>query len=70
MTGIPKTEDEAKEIQRIVHNSENVYGILVSLDDKAAIQPKFSLWCASGQPWLRLPEEVERFAGYPDGLIG
>jgi len=37
MIGIPRTPDEAAEVQRIVHNSENVYGILVSLDDKAAI---------------------------------
>jgi predicted RND superfamily exporter protein len=37
MIGMPKTPDEAKTVQRIVHNSENVYGILVSLDDKAAI---------------------------------
>ena len=37
MIGMPKTPDEAKQTQRIVHNSGNVYGILVSLDDKAAI---------------------------------
>jgi predicted RND superfamily exporter protein len=37
MIGMPRTQEEAHEIQRIVHNSENVYGILVSLDDKAAI---------------------------------
>jgi hypothetical protein len=37
MKGMPKTLDEAHAVQRIVHNSENVYGILVSLDDKAAI---------------------------------
>jgi len=37
MIGMPKTEDDAHEVRRIVHNSENVYGILVSLDDKAAI---------------------------------
>ncbi|HEY5624203.1 MAG TPA: PDZ domain-containing protein, partial [Gammaproteobacteria bacterium] len=37
MIGMPRTEPEAKQVQRIVHNSENVYGILVSLDDRAAI---------------------------------
>ncbi len=37
MIGMPKTTDEADDIKRIVHNSENIYGILVSLDDKAAI---------------------------------
>jgi predicted RND superfamily exporter protein len=37
MIGMPRTEEEAHNTQRIVHNSENVYGILVSLDDKAAI---------------------------------
>ena len=37
MIGMPKTEHDATEIRRIVHESENVYGILVSLDDKAAL---------------------------------
>lgn len=37
MIGMPRTEDEAIDIRRIVHESENVYGILVSLDDKAAL---------------------------------
>jgi predicted RND superfamily exporter protein len=32
-----QTEQEAAAIRRIVHNAENMYGILVSLDDKAAI---------------------------------
>jgi predicted RND superfamily exporter protein len=32
-----QTEQEAQAIRRIVHNAENIYGILVSLDDKAAI---------------------------------
>ncbi len=40
-----------------------------TLDDKAAIKPTFSLWCASAQPWLRLPDGIELFADYPDGLI-
>ena len=40
-----------------------------SLDDKSLLRPTFSLWCDSAQPWLRLPPEIELFAGYPDGLI-
>ncbi len=32
-----KSEVEAANIRRIVHNSQNIYGILVSLDDKAAM---------------------------------
>jgi len=37
MLGEVKTPEEAAAIKRIVHNSENIYGLLVSLDDKAAI---------------------------------
>jgi predicted RND superfamily exporter protein len=37
MIGLPKTPDDAANIRRIVHNTESVYGILVSLDDKAAL---------------------------------
>ena len=37
MIGMPNTEEEAGKIRRIVHESENIYGILVSLDDKAAL---------------------------------
>lgn len=40
-----------------------------TLDDKSALNPTFSLWCSSGQPWLRLPDEMELFAEYPDGVI-
>lgn len=32
-----KDDEEAVAIRRIVHNAENIYGLLVSLDDKAAI---------------------------------
>jgi hypothetical protein len=32
-----KNEEEAAAIRRIVHNAENIYGLLVSLDDKAAL---------------------------------
>jgi uncharacterized protein len=37
MIGLPKTPDDAASIRRIVHNTESVYGLLVSLDDKAAL---------------------------------
>lgn len=37
MIGPPKSEEDAKEIRHIVHNTESIYGILVSLDDKAAL---------------------------------
>ncbi len=37
MIGMPKTSEDAAAIRRIVHNTESIYGILVSLDDKAAL---------------------------------
>ncbi len=37
MIGLPKTAEDAANIQRIVHNTESIYGILVSLDDRAAL---------------------------------
>jgi uncharacterized protein len=37
MIGPPKTEEKAAEIRDTVHNTESIYGILVSLDDKAAL---------------------------------
>jgi predicted RND superfamily exporter protein len=37
MIGLPKTPEDAANIRRIVHNTESVYGLLVSLDDKAAL---------------------------------
>src|SRR5215470_10668252 len=37
MIGLPKTPEDAANIRRIVHNTESIYGILVSLDDKAAL---------------------------------
>ena len=39
MIGLPKTPEDAANIRRIVHNTESVYGILVSLDDARR-------WCA------------------------
>jgi len=40
-----------------------------TIDDTSRLRPTFSLWCASGQPWLELPPAVTRHAAYPDGLI-
>ncbi len=37
MTSIPKTGEDAAQIKRIVHNTSSIYGILVSLDDRAAL---------------------------------
>jgi predicted RND superfamily exporter protein len=37
MLQIPKTAEDASQIKRIVHNTESIYGILVSLDDRAAL---------------------------------
>src|SRR5215472_2626093 len=37
MLSVPKTPDDATQIKRIVHNTESIYGILVSLDDRAAL---------------------------------
>ena len=37
MLGEVKNETEAANIRRVVHNSQNIYGLLVSLDDKAAL---------------------------------
>lgn len=33
----PKTDEQANDIRHVVHNTESIYGILVSLDDKAAL---------------------------------
>src|SRR2546426_6332497 len=37
MLSVPKTADDAAQIKRIVHNTESIYGLLVSLDDRAAL---------------------------------
>lgn len=37
MTNEVQSQDEANLIRRNVHNSENIYGLLVSVDDKAAL---------------------------------
>ncbi|MGD9604367.1 MAG: GFA family protein [Gammaproteobacteria bacterium] len=40
-----------------------------TLDDRTRLRPTFSLWCASGQPWLSLPSGIKQHPEYPDGLI-
>jgi len=37
MLRAPQSQDEVDSIRRIVHNAENVYGLIVSLDDKSAL---------------------------------
>ena len=37
MVGLPKRPEDAAKIKRIVHNTQSVYGLIVSLDDKAAL---------------------------------
>jgi predicted RND superfamily exporter protein len=37
MITMPKTAEDAAQIKRIVHNTESIYGLLVSLDDRAAL---------------------------------
>ncbi|MCS6926415.1 MAG: MMPL family transporter [Candidatus Binatia bacterium] len=37
MAHAPKNADEVEQVRRIVHTSRNLYGVLVSLDEKAAL---------------------------------
>ncbi|HEY2388173.1 MAG TPA: MMPL family transporter [Candidatus Binatia bacterium] len=37
MLRAPQSQEEVDSIRRIVHNAENVYGLIVSLDDKSAL---------------------------------
>ncbi len=37
MMGGPKSQDDVDRLRRIVHASQNIYGVLVSLDDTAAL---------------------------------
>jgi hypothetical protein len=41
-----------------------------TLDDKAKIKPTFSVWCSSGQPWVKLPDGMACFPDYPEGTFG
>ena len=55
MLRAPQGQDEVDETRRIVHNAENVYGLIVSLDDKAALD---SRQLHRGPP--RLPAHLRR----------
>jgi hypothetical protein len=41
-----------------------------TLDDSGKINPTFSVWCSSGQRWLKLPESVVCYPEYPEGTFG
>jgi hypothetical protein len=41
-----------------------------TLDDKTRIKPTFSVWCSSGQQWLKLPENIACYPEYPEGTFG
>ena len=41
-----------------------------TLDDKRQINPTFSVWCSSGQQWLKLPESIACYPEYPEGTFG
>lgn len=41
-----------------------------TLDDRDKIKPTFSIWCSSGQRWLKLPESITCYAEYPEGTFG
>jgi hypothetical protein len=41
-----------------------------TLDDKRGLKPTFSVWCASGQPWLKLPDAITCYDNYPEGTFG
>jgi len=41
-----------------------------TLDDRTRIQPTFSIWCSSGQPWLKLPDSIACYPEYPEGTFG
>lgn len=41
-----------------------------TMDDRGAFKPTFSIWCGSGQPWLKLPAGITCFDNYPEGTFG
>lgn len=41
-----------------------------TLDDRTRIKPTFSIWCSSGQPWLKLPDSIACYPEYPEGTFG
>ena len=40
-----------------------------TLDDKTKINPRFSVWCSSGQAWLTVPAGIACFEDYPEGTF-
>ena len=36
-----------------------------TLDDTAWVEPTMQFWCASAQPWVRLPEKIQQFQRMP-----
>jgi len=70
MVGPPKTEEKAQEIRDTVHNTESIYGILVSLDDKAALLR--ANFIEGRLDYKRIFDEVRERAAKPftDGWIG
>jgi hypothetical protein len=36
-----------------------------TLDDTSWVEPTMQFWCASAQPWLRLPEKIQQFQRMP-----
>ncbi len=66
MERAPETEAEVERIRRIVHSSRNLYGVLVSLDEKAALLN--ATFIEQRLDYQRLFEEVRRsvIAPYED----
>ena len=58
MERAPETEAEVERIRRIVHSSRNLYGVLVSLDEKAALLN--ATFIEQRLDYRRLFEEVRR----------
>lgn len=36
-----------------------------TLDDKSQLKPTKQVWCSSGQPWLELSDEIEKYDKNP-----
>jgi len=41
-----------------------------TVDDRSRVKPTFSIWCSSGQPWLKLPDSIVCYPEYPEGTFG
>ncbi len=58
MERAPQTEEEVEQIRRIVHSARNLYGVLVSLDEKAAVLN--AAFIEQRLDYRRLFEDVQR----------